>query len=143
MTYCLSMRVKQPGSTYQSALLDFARSTSNETVFVLDDYHLIDEPMIHQAAAHLLTHLPPTFCLMLAGRVNPPLPLARYRARGVLLKIRSDELAFSTTETADFSNARVGLICPTSRSACSMPNWRGGSGIAVGLADAPLATRCR
>jgi LuxR family maltose regulon positive regulatory protein len=92
-----------------SAFVDLAASASDETVFVLDDYHLIDEPSVHQAVAHLLDHLPPAFHLVLAGRAEPPLPLARFRARGELLEVRGDDLAFSVAETAEFLNRLSGL----------------------------------
>ena len=46
-------------------------------VLVLDDYHEITTPAIHDALAFLLTHRPPSLHLVILGRENPPLPLAR------------------------------------------------------------------
>jgi LuxR family maltose regulon positive regulatory protein len=92
-----------------AAFVDLAADASDETVFVLDDYHLIDEASVHQAVAYLLDHLPPAFHLVLAGRADPPLPLARYRARAELLEVRSDDLAFSAAETGEFVNLVSGL----------------------------------
>jgi hypothetical protein len=34
--------------------------TPGQVVFLLDDYHLIKDPSIHQALTFLLDHLPPT-----------------------------------------------------------------------------------
>jgi LuxR family transcriptional regulator, maltose regulon positive regulatory protein len=52
-----------------------------EVLLVLDDYHLIDPQPVHAAVTFLLEHLPPGLHLVLASRADPPLPLARLRAR--------------------------------------------------------------
>ena len=46
-------------------------------VLVLDDYHVITAPLVHNALAHLLEHVPPNMHLIVATRADPPLPLAR------------------------------------------------------------------
>src|SRR5215207_6221866 len=51
-------------------------------VLVLDDHHLIANPTCHQSLTFFLDHLPTVVHLVLATRVEPPLPLARMRARG-------------------------------------------------------------
>lgn len=53
-------------------------------VMVLDDYHAISEPDVHEAVAFLLEHLPDRLHLIVATRSDPPLPLARLRSRGQL-----------------------------------------------------------
>jgi LuxR family maltose regulon positive regulatory protein len=93
----------------QSAFINAANDAPNHIVFVLDDYHLIEEPSIHETLTFLLDHLPPTLHFVLGGRGEPPLPLARYRARRQLLELRSEELQFLPEETADFFNAVMGL----------------------------------
>jgi hypothetical protein len=62
------------------AFVNVANDTSDPIIFVLDDYHLIEEPSIHAALTYLLDHLPPTLHFVLVGRGEPPLSLARYRA---------------------------------------------------------------
>jgi len=81
----------------------------DHTVFVLDDYHLIEDASIHQALTFLLDHLPSTLHFVLAGRREPPLPLARYRVRRELLEFRTEDLHFSMEETGDFLNRLMGL----------------------------------
>ena len=49
---------------------------------MLDDYHAIEAPAIHEAVVFLQEHLPPRVHLVIAGRVDSPLPLARLRAWG-------------------------------------------------------------
>src|SRR5215218_347019 len=82
-----------------SAFINLANDLPDLAVFVLDDYHLIDEPAVHDALTFLLDHLPPALHVVLAGRADPPLPLARYRARHELLEFRTEDLRFSVDET--------------------------------------------
>ncbi len=75
-----------------------------ECVLILDDYHLIGAPAIHSAMAYLLEHLPENLRVVTGSRSDPPLPLARLRARGRLLEIRITGLRFTSQETAQFLN---------------------------------------
>jgi LuxR family transcriptional regulator, maltose regulon positive regulatory protein len=80
-----------------------------QAVLVLDDYHLITEPAIHAGVTFLLERLPETLRLVVAARADPPLPLARLRARGELLELRAGELRFGEGETAALLNDIGGL----------------------------------
>ena len=82
-----------------SAFINVANDLPDHTVIVLDDVHLIENASIHEALTFLLDHLPPTLHFVLAGRAEPPLPLARYRARNELLEMRSEDLQFLAEET--------------------------------------------
>ena len=92
-----------------SAFVNVATDVSTPMVFVLDDYHLIGDPSVHQALTFVLDHLPASVRFVLAGREEPPLPLARYRARQELLEIQAEELQFSVEETEAFLNGLTGL----------------------------------
>ena len=72
-----------------------------EARLVLDDYHVIGSPQVHESLAFLLEHRPAGICVMLASRSDPPLPLARLRARGQLAEIRETELRFTPAEAAE------------------------------------------
>jgi LuxR family maltose regulon positive regulatory protein len=76
---------------------------------VLDDYHRVRAPAVHQAIAHLIEHLPPTLRLVLSTREDPPLPLARLRARRRLHEIRAADLRFTAGEAATFFESVMGL----------------------------------
>jgi LuxR family maltose regulon positive regulatory protein len=69
-------------------------------VLVLDDYHAIVEPAIHDELTYVLERLPPTVEVALTTRVSPPLRLSRLRARGELVHVRAGELRFSASEAA-------------------------------------------
>ena len=52
---------------------------------------------------------PPILHLVIATRSDPPIPLARLRARGQMTEIRADDLRFSYEETVCFFNQIMGL----------------------------------
>jgi len=90
---------------------DIARA-SNPFLLVLDDYHLIETRTIHDALAFLLDHLPPPpggMHLVIASRADPPLPIARLRARGQLAELHVADLRFSPDEALTFLNEIMGL----------------------------------
>lgn len=74
------------------------------TVLALDDYHVIDAPEVHGAVTFLLDNLPPRVTLAMTTRSDPPLPLARLRARAGLLELRSADLRFTPEEAGSFLN---------------------------------------
>jgi LuxR family maltose regulon positive regulatory protein len=78
-------------------------------VLVLDDYHLIHASPIHDALTFLVEHGPPQFHLLLTSRVDPPLPLAAWRARGQMAELRADDLRFTSEEALQFLNVTMGL----------------------------------
>lgn len=82
-------------------------------VQVLDDYHAIESSQVHEAVAFLLDHAPAQLHLVVATRSDPPLPLARLRARGQLTEIRAADLRLTRTETRDFLNQVMGLDLTT------------------------------
>lgn len=78
-------------------------------ILVLDDYHLITSPTIHDSLAFLLDHLPNNVHLVIATRADPPLPLARLRGRGQLTELRQADLRFTLDETAEFLRRGMNL----------------------------------
>ena len=74
---------------------------ADEAVVVLDDYHVIGSPQVHESIAFLAEHRPAGVCVVLASRSDPPLPLARLRARGQLTEMRVAELRFTPAEAAE------------------------------------------
>ncbi len=89
-----------------------AQPRRDEVLLVLDDYHLVDAGPVHESVAFLLENLPPGLLLVVSGRADPPLPLARLRARGQLAELRAAELRFSTEEAAALLGAAAGPVLP-------------------------------
>ena len=78
-------------------------------ILVLDDYHVIAAPDVHEAMSFLLDHLPDQLHLVMATRADPPLPLARLRSRGQLVEVRGADLRFTPCEAQQFLNQAMGL----------------------------------
>ena len=91
-----------PTEVALGALLNEVNELQADLVLVLDDYHVIDDRRIHGGVAFLLDRLPPHAHLVIASRADPPLPLARLRARGDLLEIRAADLRFTPDEAAAY-----------------------------------------
>src|SRR5215212_4616603 len=80
-----------------------------EVAVVLDDYHVIDSESVHWIVTFLLERLPEGTHLVISGRVDPPLPLARLRARGQMIELHAADLRFTPEEAAAFLNDAMGL----------------------------------
>lgn len=90
-------------------LINQVAQTKNRFALVLDDYHLIESQDIHQGLSFWLEHQPPTMHLVIAGRSDPPLPLAKMRARREMTEIRESDLRFSIDESDNLLNQFLGL----------------------------------
>ena len=66
---------------------------------VLDDIHLLTEPAILEGLAYVLRNATPRLHLVVSSRMDPLLPLHRYRLTGELSEIRADDLAFNVAES--------------------------------------------
>ena len=101
-----------PPEAVVTALINTVASHAGQVALVLDDYHLIDAAPIHRGIALLLDRLPQQLRLVIASRADPPVPLARMRARGQLAELRAADLRFSVEETATFLRQITGLQLP-------------------------------
>ena len=90
-------------------LINQVESMTESLLLVLDDYHLVTAQPVHDALTFLLDHQPSNLHLVVASRADPPLPLARLRARGQLTELRQADLCFTPEEAAAFLNQRMGL----------------------------------
>jgi LuxR family maltose regulon positive regulatory protein len=91
-----------PTETLLTTLINEVALLPQPSLLVLDDYHLLTAAEVHGIVNFLLAHLPPTLHLVLIGRSEPPLALARLRARGDLLTLAAADLRFSRAEVAEF-----------------------------------------
>lgn len=111
-----------------------------QSILVLDDYHLIESPAVHRIITFLVEHIPPQVQLVIASRVDPPLPLGRLRARGQLTELRAADLRFTFEEATAFF-ARL-LAAPPAPEDVQTLEART-EGWAVGLQLAALAMQQR
>lgn len=84
------------------ALLGTPATPPAPIVLILDDYHLIEDGAIHEALTFFIERLPDFVHLALSSRVDPDLPLSRWRARGQMVELRAADLRFTEAEAASF-----------------------------------------
>jgi LuxR family maltose regulon positive regulatory protein len=92
-----------------TSLINALDTAGRDLTLVLDDYQFINSQAVHEAVTFLLEHCLRIFHLVIATRLDPPLPLARLRARGQTVELRAVDLRFSELEAAEFLNNIMGL----------------------------------
>ncbi len=98
-----------PLEFFLNMLLNELATLPRPFVLVLDDYHVLETPHLHDAVAYLVDHMPPQMHLVIATRTDPPLPLAQWRARRELCELRATDLRFTAHEAALFLCQVMGL----------------------------------
>lgn len=88
---------------------DLLENLDSPLAFILDDLHLVAEPIIFAALEHLAERIPPLLHLVVGTRHDPPLALARLRARGQLAELGAAALRFTWDETTQFLNDKLQL----------------------------------
>ncbi|MFO7546602.1 MAG: BTAD domain-containing putative transcriptional regulator [Trueperaceae bacterium] len=73
----------------------FVDAPQGEWTLVLDDLHLVSNPEVVRLVERLVDMPAPGMRVVMASRSMPSLPIARWRARGVLGVIGADELRFT------------------------------------------------
>ena len=90
-------------------LLNDLDTVASPMVLVVDDYHLVVNGAVHEQVAFVIGRMPANLRLVLATRSDPVLPLARLRACGELVEMRSDDLRFGASEAGQLLNDVLGL----------------------------------
>ena len=90
-------------------LLNELAAFDQSVLLVLDDLHVIVEPLLLEALSFVIEHLPPNGHLVIATREDPPLPLARLRVRDQLIELRAQDLRFTHAEAEAFLHQTMGL----------------------------------
>jgi hypothetical protein len=81
-------------------LLNELATSGDDLLLMLDDYHLISSSTCHHTLGFFIDHLPANAHVVLSTRTDPPLSLARLRARGELTELRIADLGFTDAEAA-------------------------------------------
>ncbi|HWC43235.1 MAG TPA: AAA family ATPase, partial [Actinomycetota bacterium] len=88
----------EPDKDFLSQLVSGLAALPGPVVLVLDDLHDITDATVFEGLEFLLRHAPPQLRLVLATRVDPPLPLQRLLVSGKLVQVRAADLAFTVAE---------------------------------------------
>lgn len=106
----LSSPQQPPPEVVLTALLNELAAIDSPVMLVLDDYHVIQTPPIHQQVNFILDHMTHQAHLVILTREDPLLPIPRLRARGLVNELRQDDLRFTEAEAADFLERVMGLV---------------------------------
>jgi LuxR family maltose regulon positive regulatory protein len=98
-----------PKEAILTTLLNEMTTISRPYFLVLDDYHTIRIPEIHQQVRFLFEHQPDHIHFVMVTREDPLLPLSRLRAGGKMAEIRQKELRFTPKECAEFLQDAMGV----------------------------------
>ncbi|MEI2691705.1 MAG: LuxR C-terminal-related transcriptional regulator [Anaerolineae bacterium] len=97
-----SARQQPPLDELATALINDLTLLPGPCVLVLDDYSSIQDDAVSELLSRLFQHWPKSLRLVLIARYSPPLPLARLRAQGQVVEIRSRDLRFTRAEIAAY-----------------------------------------
>ncbi|MDC0661898.1 LuxR C-terminal-related transcriptional regulator [Marinobacter sp. SS21] len=92
-----------------TALLNTLAQSPDARILVLDDFHVIKDPQILRQLAYFIDYLPPQITVTVTSRVEPALPVPRWRVRRWVCDIHPQLLAFSETECRNFFRHYMGI----------------------------------
>jgi LuxR family maltose regulon positive regulatory protein len=95
--------------TLVTVLINDLSATHTPLILTLDDYHFIQNPMVHEIVGFLLENQPSQFHQVVLTREDPLLPVARLLSRGQASEIRQQDLRFTLAESTRFLNRSMGL----------------------------------
>lgn len=99
--------------TLMISLINDLQRFGRELIILLDDYHLVTSPAVHELVQFLLDYQPYSVHLVISTREDPPLKLPRLRAGGYISDIHQHALRFTPEETAAFFEHTLSLSVTT------------------------------
>jgi hypothetical protein len=85
-----------------SLISELPALTPGPALLILDDFHLVDDSKdVHAIVARILEFAPSNLSVLVASRTPPSIRAARLTAQGRASRLGSDDLRFSSEETAD------------------------------------------
>jgi LuxR family maltose regulon positive regulatory protein len=82
------------------ALVNELAKLTEPLVIVIDDYHLIDNALVHLGMERLVDLCPTAVTIVVSTRVDPPFRLGRLRVRNQVREIRGDDFRFNPVEAS-------------------------------------------
>jgi LuxR family maltose regulon positive regulatory protein len=98
-----------PSDAWMNPILNAIALQAGPYLLVLDDFHLIQSQPVLDMVTLLVERMPRQMRLILLSRTDPPLPLARWRARGQMEEVRAGHLKLTKHEIAVFMNSLMHL----------------------------------
>ena len=123
-----------PLQEVMASLINDLTTSAAPLAILLDDFQEITDAMVHWAVSYLLQYSAASIHFAIASQVQPPLAIARLRARGAVLELGFAELRFSPQEIRRYlrelkrlkvSEAQIGMLAEQTE------GWIGGLQLAT------------
>ncbi len=88
--------------------LDEIDGLQAECILVIDDYHLLSNPVVHAFSRHIVEQCARQLHFLICSRTELPFPVSKLRAQSDLLDLDHVELSFTLEETALYMNMVMG-----------------------------------
>ncbi len=95
-----------PWEAIISSLMDSLEEVPFDFALVLDDYHIVDDPLVHETFSYLMRYAPQRMHVVILSRYAVPLPFSRLRLSGHLTELTATDLSFSEKEAKLFYEQR-------------------------------------
>ena len=92
-----------------NALINELLRKGEQCVFVLDDYHLVNDRLIDKSMQYFLCNIPCNVHVVLITRTKPGLPMAKLRIEEALLEVKAEEIRFSRGEIYELFHHTIGV----------------------------------
>jgi LuxR family maltose regulon positive regulatory protein len=102
-------------------------------LIVIDDAHRIQDPTVFAFLDHVVERLPSHWGIVIATRVDPPMALARLRARGELAEFRQEDLRFTRDEVQALVDGAAAIAprADVQQLLARTQGWAAGLGLAL------------
>jgi LuxR family transcriptional regulator, maltose regulon positive regulatory protein len=90
-----------------TSLVNHAASIAKELFLIIDDYHFVEDPSIHDLLYRLVNQAPENLHIVIAARSQPAIPTGRLLGLGQVAEIVAEELPFDAQEVAEFVKHNV------------------------------------
>ena len=104
--YVFSSRELMEAGVHTGILLDRLSEVQSDFLLVLDDLHLISNPLILAGLSDLIDYLPGKMHLIFIGRTEPGIDPARHRIKWQAQRLDEKDLRFGMKEISRFYEAR-------------------------------------
>ena len=104
----VNAQILPPLPVLAGSLANELDAIAQDFIVVLDDIHRVQKKSVYDFLTELLRHPPRTMHLVLIGRRDPNLPIASFRAKGLVTEIRLNDLRFTPQETASYLKTALG-----------------------------------
>ncbi|WAH36772.1 LuxR C-terminal-related transcriptional regulator [Alicyclobacillus dauci] len=105
----LQLGLPASSDTLTSVLIHDAYQVQGRVFIVLDDYHLIHEPVIHATIENLIRRGPSTLHFIITSRSMVPFSLGKLRSQGQILELTARDLRFDKQAILEFYRKVMGI----------------------------------